>query len=88
MSILRAWTPYLLVAALLVLTRLPRLPLGGWLRQFVIGWDGILGTQISAATTPLYLPAAILFFVAVATVVIHRMRIPQFATALAESTKR
>ena len=87
MSTLRAWTPYLLVAALLVLTRLPRLPLGGWLRRFVIGWDEILGTQISAATTPLYLPAAILLVVAVSTVVLHRMRTEQFTAALAESTK-
>lgn len=87
MSILRAWSPYLLVAALLVLTRLPRLPVGEWLRQFVLGWDGILGTQISAATAPLYLPAAILSFVAVLTVGLHRMRAEQFGMAFKESTK-
>ncbi len=87
MSALRAWFPYLLVAALLVLTRLPQLPVGGWLRSLVIGWDEILGTQISAATTPLYLPAAILFIVAVATIVLHRMRTEQFTAAITESTK-
>ena len=87
MSALRAWAPYLLVAALLVLTRLPQLPLGDWLKQFVIGWNEILGTQISATTTPLYLPAAVLLVVAVLTVVLHGMRTEQFTTALKESTK-
>ncbi len=87
MSTLRAWAPYFLVAGLLVLTRLPQFPIGSWLRQFVIGWDGILGTQISAVSTPLYLPAAILSFVAVLTVGLHRMRAEQFGAALAESTK-
>lgn len=87
MSTLRAWTPYFLVAGLLVLTRLPQFPIGDWLRQFVIGWDGILGTQISAVSTPLYLPAAILSLVAVLTVGLHRMRVEQFGTALGESTK-
>ncbi|HEY5623469.1 MAG TPA: L-lactate permease [Gammaproteobacteria bacterium] len=87
MSIVRAWSPYLLVAGLLVVTRLPRLPIGGWLREVVIGWNGILGTQISAATAPLYLPAAILFFVAILTVAMHGMRPAQFTAALRESTK-
>ena len=87
MSTLRAWAPYFLVAGLLVLTRLPQFPIGDWLRQFVIGWDGILGTQISAMSTPLYLPAAILSLVAVLTVGLHRMRVEQFGTALGESTK-
>ena len=67
--------------------RLPQFPIGDWLRQFVIGWDGILGTQISAVSTPLYLPAAILSLVAVLTVGLHRMRVEQFGTALGESTK-
>ncbi len=87
MTTARAWAPYLLVAVLLVLTRLPRLPVGAWLREFVIGWDGILGTQISAATTPLYLPAAILLLVSIATVGMHGMKIERFTSALTESTK-
>ena len=87
MSPLRAWSPYLLVAILLVLTRLPQLPLGSWLRQFSVGWNDIIGTQISAVTTPLYLPAAVLMVVAITTVVLHRMRVEQFTAALTESTK-
>jgi lactate permease len=87
MSMLRAWAPYLLLAGLLVLTRLPSLPLGDWLKLFVFRWDAILGTQISAASTPLYLPAAMLFIVAILTIMLHQMRIAQFSAAFAESTK-
>ncbi len=87
MSALRAWSPYLLVAVLLVLTRLPQLPLGEWLRSVVFRWNDIFGTQVSAATTPLYLPAAMLCVAAVATVFIHGMRGSQFRAALGESTR-
>ena len=73
MRLARAWLPYMLVAGLLVLTRLPDLPIGAWLKSVRIAWDGILGTSISAATTPLYLPAAILIFVSALTILLHRM---------------
>jgi lactate permease len=87
MSALRAWLPYVLVALFLVLTRLPQLPFGSWLRAVVIRWSDIFGTQVSAATTPLYLPAAMLCLVALLTIVLHRMRIAQFGQALAESSR-
>jgi len=87
MTLKRAWLPYILVAALLVLTRLPDLPFGAWLKSMRIAWDGILGTGISAATTPLYLPAAILIVVSVLTVFLHRMRAEKFGKALNESSR-
>ncbi len=87
MPLTRAWLPYLLVAALLVLTRLPDLPFGAWLKTVRIAWDGILGTDISAATTPLYLPAAILIAVSVLTVLLHRMPAAKFGKALSESSR-
>ena len=87
MSLLRAWSPYVLVALLLVLTRLPELPFGDWLRSVRIAWDGILGTNISAATTPLYLPAAILIGVSVLTILLHGMPRAQFGKALGESSR-
>lgn len=86
MPLMRAWAPYLLVAILLVLTRLPELPLGDWLRSARIAWDGIFGTGISAATTPLYLPATILIVVSLLTIVLHRMPKGQFGKALRESS--
>ncbi len=87
MSAVRAWLPYLLVAALLVLTRLPQIPLGAALRSVVFRWEGILGTSVNASTAPFYLPAAMLIVVALLTVVLHRMRVGQFVAALSESTR-
>ena len=87
MPLWRAWAPYLLVAAALVLTRLPELPIGSWLRSVRLAWDGIFGTAISAATTPLYLPATILIAVSVLTVYLHKMPRGQFGKALGESGK-
>ncbi len=87
MSLKRAWLPYMLVAALLVLTRLPDLPLGTWLKSVRIAWDSILGTDISAATTPLYLPATILIGVSLLTVLLHGMRTEKFGKALNESSR-
>jgi len=87
MPLHRAWLPYLLVAALLVLTRLPELPFGEWLRTVSIAWASILGTDISAATTPLYLPATILIAVSVLTIFLHRMPAGKFGKALSESSR-
>lgn len=87
MPLWRAWTPYLLVAGLLVVTRASELPFGTWLKAVRIPWDGILGTPISAATTPLYLPAFILILVCLLTIALHRMPMKQFAKALSDSSK-
>ncbi len=87
MSTWRAWLPYVLVAALLVLTRLPQLPFGGWLRTPALRWPEIFGTQVSAATTPLYLPAAMLCIVAILTIWLHGMAKGQFRSAVGESTR-
>lgn len=87
MPLRRAWLPYILVAVILVITRIPDLPVGDWLRIFSISWSNILGTDISAATTPFYLPAAILIAVSVLTIFLHRMPTEKFATALSESSR-
>lgn len=58
MSTLRAWAPYAILATLLVLTRVPYLPIGTALQRVLeIRLDDLLGTGLSASTTPLYLPA-------------------------------
>ncbi|HSG64536.1 MAG TPA: L-lactate permease, partial [Gammaproteobacteria bacterium] len=87
MSTSRAWLPYVLVALLLVLTRVPQWPFGAWLRSFAIRWTEIFGTQVTATTTPLYLPAAMLLLTAVLTVFLHRMQAREFRAALTESTR-
>ena len=82
----RAWAPYLLVALLLVCTRLPQLPFGGWLKSLSLAWPNILGTDISAATTPLYLPGAIFVVVVLLTAFMHRMDRRELAAAFKDSS--
>ncbi len=74
-SLRRAWSPYLLVALLLVLTRIPLLPLKQTLLAVQISWVDILGTGMSQAVQPLYLPGTIFVLVALATIGLHRMKL-------------
>jgi len=84
-STARAWSPYLILAVLLVLSRLPQLPLGAWLRIPEIRWDAILGTDIGAVSTPFYLPGFILILAVVATFFLHRMRPDALRRAVVDS---
>ncbi|MBO9363375.1 MAG: L-lactate permease [Roseiflexus sp.] len=88
MSTWLAWTPYLLVALFLVLTRLPQLPIGSTLRSVLkIEWSNIFDTGITASTTPLYLPASILITVVLITFFIHRMSRSALQAAIGDSSK-
>ncbi|GAA4898074.1 L-lactate permease [Ferrimonas pelagia] len=61
-SQLAAWTPYLVMAALLVLSRTVA-PLKSFLTGFNISWTEIMGTNLKAGFATLYAPGA--FFIAV-----------------------
>ena len=74
MTLARAWAPYVLVAGLLVLTRLPFLPIKGWLRSVQLAWPEILGTTLSESVRPLYIPGTLFLLVALITVLLHRMK--------------
>jgi lactate permease len=88
MPVWLAWLPYMFLAGLLVLTRLPALPIGGFLRgALVLEWVNIFGTEIDAATYPLYLPGTVLVAVVLLTFFLHRMNVKQLGNALAESGK-
>ena len=82
-----AWAPYAIVAALLILSRLRQLPLGDWLKSVEISWPEIFATSISASTTPLYLPGAILIVAVMATWWIHRMKPDQIAGGLRDASR-
>ena len=73
MSIKKAWLPYLLLALILVLSRLPMLPLKTWLLSVRLSWNEIFGTTINASTTPFYLPGFVLIVVVVITYFLHKM---------------
>jgi lactate permease len=73
MSLLLAWIPYILVAVLLVLTRLKVLPLKELLQSVKVGITDIFGTGISSQFEPLYLPGTIFVIVVLMTMWLHKM---------------
>ncbi|MGF1544441.1 MAG: L-lactate permease [Parvularculaceae bacterium] len=87
LSYVRAWTPYLLVAGLLVLTRAPGLPLGDWLKAVTLEWTDIFGTGVDGSSQPLYLPGAVFCAVVAITVRLHRMSAAQARAAVSESSR-
>ena len=51
--------PYLGLGLLLVLTRLPSLPLRGWLQSFSIEFHDLFSTGIHTSISPLYVPGTV-----------------------------
>jgi lactate permease len=72
MTVVKAWTPYLLVAGILVLTRLPQLPIREALEGIDLQWD-VLGTGIEANFQPFFLPGFMFIVTVLLTYAIHRM---------------
>ncbi|WP_299530157.1 L-lactate permease [Ulvibacterium sp.] len=87
MPLAKAWIPYLAMAALLVLSRLPQLPLKGWLGNIKIVWAEILGTSISASSSPIYLPGTILLIAGTITIGLHNMKWDKVRIAFKDSAK-
>ncbi len=86
-SLAMAWTPYLLVAVILVASRVFA-ELKGALLSLSFGWKNILGEAgVSASIEPLYLPGGILLFVCLVTLLLHRMKISEFTAAATASGK-
>ncbi|WP_149277185.1 L-lactate permease [Pareuzebyella sediminis] len=85
--LVKAWLPYVLLAVILVLTRLGQLPIKTWLTGITIEWKEILGTSISASSSPLYLPGTILLLVGFITIMMHKMRLREVKMAFSESAK-
>lgn len=87
MSLLRAWTPYLLVVFLLVITRLKALPFLDWLRAWKVQLPNLFGTEISARFEPLYLPGTVFIVVSLVTFALHKMSAPAYGAAWKKSLK-
>ena len=82
-----AWLPYLMVALLLVLTRLDALPFAAWLKAIEIKWSAIFGTTIDTALQPLYLPGTVFVLVSLMAVGLHRMGGETVRSAWVDSLK-
>ena len=82
-----AWAPYGVVAGLLLLTRLPSLPLRDLLSGVVLRWPDILGSGISASAAPLFLPGTVFVAASLFAVVAHRMDRGQTTRAVTASLR-
>ena len=85
-AIWMAWLPYVLLAAVLVLSRTND-TLKGLLNSLSFKFTDIMGEAgLSASLEPLYLPGGILVFVVLVTALVHRMSFTEFKRSLGEST--
>jgi lactate permease len=87
MSMVWAWSPYILVGLLLVLTRLESLPFLEWIKSWNVSIPNIFGTEITAGFQPLYLPGTIFVVVSLITFFIHGMNGNAYKKAWAQSGK-
>ncbi|MFC7063865.1 L-lactate permease [Halobacillus seohaensis] len=87
MSMVRAWTPYILVGLFLVLTRLEALPLLDLVQAWTVSFPNLLGTDISASFQPLYLPGTVFVVVSLLTFLIHQMDFTGYKRAWSHSAK-
>jgi len=87
MSQFMAWLPYVLIGAILVVTRIPELGLKGMLSEVKIPFDQILGFEnVNNAISILYLPGTIPFvLVALLTILLHKMPGSAVRSAWSES---
>ncbi len=86
MSLTKAWIPYILVAVILVITRVSD-EAKAFVKSWVIPFKDILGENLGYSITPLYLPGGILVFVALVTYFFHKMEFKEMKAAISESSK-
>ena len=91
MSLMRAWSPYLFVAGLLVLTRLRAINLEAILRSdhwlITWSWSEIFGSDISASFQPLWSPGTIFIVVSLITILLHGLKVSEYKVAFNSSLK-
>tara|TARA_R110001583_G_scaffold188860_3_gene351322 strand:+ start:6726 stop:8429 length:1704 start_codon:yes stop_codon:yes gene_type:complete len=87
MHLALAWTPYVLLAVILVASRVSP-DFKNFLKSVSLSFSNILGeTGINAALQPLYLPGGILVFVAFLAVIIQTRSLKPLASAFGESSR-
>ena len=78
----QAWLPYGFLGLFLLLSRLEFLPIRSGLQSLSLTWTNILGTEVSAATKPLYLPPTVFILVVMITFYLHRMSMQSMQRAV------
>ena len=86
-----AWLPYLLIAGLLVASRLPSLGIGAMLKAVAFPTDpsvteNVFGSSVTInPVSPLYLPGTIFIAVCIVTAILHRMSLSAIGRAVGRS---
>ena len=80
-----AWVPYVLVAVLLVLTRIPEVGIQSILKGLNFKTEQVFQSNISISIVPLYLPGSIFIIVSLVTFVIHRIDVLHYRRAWSRS---
>lgn len=88
LTLLQAWLPYLMIAVLLVMTRVNELPVKGWLNSWEIATGNILGTGISNKLRPLYLPGTVFLVVALVAGWQQKVNVSDLRQAWLKSAKQ
>jgi lactate permease len=86
MSLTKAWIPYILVAIVLVITRVSP-EVKSFISSFAFSYKNILGEGLNFSMAPLYLPGGILVFVVLITYFLHKMEFKELKEAISESSK-
>lgn len=84
-SMMRAWSPYVLIALLLLVSRMT--VVGDWLKAAAINVPHIFGTEISSSWEILFSPGFIFVVASVFTFYAHGMQMREYASAWKDSAK-
>jgi lactate permease len=93
LTLLKAWLPYLLIAVLLVITRLPVLGVGDLLKSAAIPPNAemtkdLFGTNVSISPVQiLYLPGTIFIIACLFAALLHRMSVAAMGRAVKRSSR-
>ncbi len=93
MSLIKAWVPYVIIALLLVATRIPALGIKGLLNDtssfFVIKSGNLFGVENTAFTLKwAYVPGSVFILVALVTILLHKMKGQDVVSAWGASFKQ
>lgn len=86
-NMISAWVPYVLVALLLVITRLPSLPFSGWLKTWVVSIPELFSTDITVSSQPLNIPGVVFIVVSIISIFLYRMNMREYGRAVRDSFK-
>jgi lactate permease len=88
-SVAKAWSPYVLIGLILVVTRIRTWPLGSWIKSVSLKYQNVFGTSVSGDFDPLYNPGVVPFIlVALICIPLFSMKSGQVGAAWSEAVKR